>query len=359
VTQDAAPCSFGLSTTSVPAAAAGITGNVGVTANSGCAWTATANAPWIHITAGAAGSGNGTVTFGVDPNTGAARSGSLTVAGQTVTVAQDAAPCSFALSATSVPAAAAGTTGSVNVTTNAACAWTASAGVAWIHITAGASTIGSGATTFVVDANSGPERTGTLTIAGQTVTVTQAAAPPPPCTFTLAPSRQTVAAAGGTVSVALTASAPSCTWSTTSGAPWITVTSSPSGTGSATVTLAIAANSGADRSGTVSIAGQSATIDQSAAAPPPPPPCTFTLDRLSDTVAASGGNQTVNVTASQSSCTWTSASNADWITVTSGASNTGSGIVAFTVGSNVGVARTGTVTIAGQTFTVTQQGAAN
>jgi hypothetical protein len=43
-----------------------------------------------------------------------------------------------------------------------------------------------------------------------------------------------------------------------------------------------------------------------------------------------------------------------WITITSGASRTGTGTVTFTVAANTGGARTGTLTIAGSTFTVTQ-----
>jgi hypothetical protein len=62
---------------------------------------------------------------------------------------------------------------------------------------------------------------------------------------------------------------------------------------------------------------------------------------------------TVNVSAG-SGCAWTAQSNASWITVTSGASGTGSGSVAFSVARNDDNDRTGTLTIAGQTFTVQQ-----
>jgi predicted ATPase len=48
------------------------------------------NAPsWITITAGANGTGNGTVTFSIAANTtGAQRTGTLTIAGRTYTVTQ-------------------------------------------------------------------------------------------------------------------------------------------------------------------------------------------------------------------------------------------------------------------------------
>jgi hypothetical protein len=55
-----------------------------------------------------------------------------------------------------------------------------------------------------------------------------------------------------------------------------------------------------------------------------------------------------------SGCTWTATSNASWLTITSGASGNGSGTVAFDVAANPGGVRTGTLTIADPTLTVTQ-----
>src|SRR5262249_38122874 len=57
------------------------------------AWTAVSNDPsWLHVTTPADGNGNdkGVVTFSFDANPGAARTGSLTIAGQTVIVTQAA-----------------------------------------------------------------------------------------------------------------------------------------------------------------------------------------------------------------------------------------------------------------------------
>src|SRR5262245_60607422 len=52
----------------------------------GGAWSATANAPWLHTAA--TGTGNGLATFTFDANPGATRSGTLTIAGLTLTVTQ-------------------------------------------------------------------------------------------------------------------------------------------------------------------------------------------------------------------------------------------------------------------------------
>jgi hypothetical protein len=67
-----------------------VTASVSVTAGAGCTWTATSNASWITVTGGALGNGNGVVTYAVAQYSGKPkrRSGTLTVAGQTLTVTQ-------------------------------------------------------------------------------------------------------------------------------------------------------------------------------------------------------------------------------------------------------------------------------
>src|SRR5205823_1821947 len=56
-----------------------------------------------------------------------------------------------------------------------------------------------------------------------------------------------------------------------------------------------------------------------------------------------------------STCSWTATSGASWLHTTS--SGTGSGTAAYTIDNNTSsAARTGTLTIAGQTFTVNQAG---
>src|SRR5262249_13304310 len=49
-------------------------------------WSATSNAPWLHSSSKGTGSGLATLTF--DANPGATRSGTLTIAGLTLTVTQ-------------------------------------------------------------------------------------------------------------------------------------------------------------------------------------------------------------------------------------------------------------------------------
>jgi glucose/arabinose dehydrogenase len=73
---------------------AGGPGSVDVTSPGGCpAWTAVSNDPWITITAGDNGTGNGTVDYTVGANPGIPpRSGTLTIAGRTFNVEQAGGP---------------------------------------------------------------------------------------------------------------------------------------------------------------------------------------------------------------------------------------------------------------------------
>lgn len=84
--------------------------------------------------------------------------------------------------------------------------------------------------------------------------------------------------------------------------------------------------------------------------------CTFSISPTSASQTAAGGSGSVTVTAG-AGCTWSAVSNATFITITSGASGSGNGTVNYSVAANGGSSsRTGTMTIAGNTFTVTQAG---
>ncbi len=84
--------------------------------------------------------------------------------------------------------------------------------------------------------------------------------------------------------------------------------------------------------------------------------CTYTISPASASFGASGGSGTVSVSAPLG-CSWTAVSNVSWISIVSGASGSGNGTVTYSVASNNSASsRTGTLTIAGQTFTVYQSG---
>ncbi|MFN7919503.1 MAG: BACON domain-containing protein [Bryobacteraceae bacterium] len=82
-------CTYVLSTSSNVVSAAGGTGAFDVVTSGGCGWTATSNAAWITILAGASGNGTSTVTYQAAANAStASRTGTVTAGGQTHTVTQ-------------------------------------------------------------------------------------------------------------------------------------------------------------------------------------------------------------------------------------------------------------------------------
>ncbi len=84
--------------------------------------------------------------------------------------------------------------------------------------------------------------------------------------------------------------------------------------------------------------------------------CTYSISPTSASFASGGGTGSVSVTAG-TGCSWTAVSNATFITITSGGSGSGNGTVNYSVASNSGASRNGTMTIAGRTFTVSQAAA--
>jgi hypothetical protein len=350
VTQAGTPCTYSLSPGSQTIAAAGGPGSTSITAPAGCAWTATSNAGWVTLQGSTSGSGNGSASFDIAPNPNATqRTGTLTIGGQTFSITQSAAACTYSISPGGQSVGAGATTGSTTVTSPTGCSWTSTSNAGWITVTAGASGSGNGSASFSIAANpNATPRNGTVTVANQTFTVSQAAVG---CTFTLTPGSQAVAAGGGTGSTNVGAPA-GCAWTAASSAPsWLSITSATSGSGNGSVSFSATANTNTQpRSGTLTIGGQTFTVNQSAGS------CTFSISPTTLSTAATGGTGTTNVTTT-SSCAWTATSNASWIDITAGASRTGSGSVSFTVeANNTASERTGTLTAAGRTFTVTQAG---
>jgi hypothetical protein len=85
-------------------------------------------------------------------------------------------------------------------------------------------------------------------------------------------------------------------------------------------------------------------------------PCTYTLSATSASFGPTAGSGSVTATTT-AGCAWTATSESAFLTVTSGASGSGSGAVDYSVAANLTSAtRVGALTIAGQTFTVTQLG---
>jgi hypothetical protein len=141
-------------------------------------WTNTANASWLHLSpADQSGAGSTNIVFAFDDNPGGTRSGTLTIAGLTVTVTQG--PAFYTLSTNVLQEGINAGTDSVGLTaTPGEASWTNTANATWLHLSpANQSGTGSTNVIFTFDANPGRMRIGTLTIAGLTVTVTQSGSP--------------------------------------------------------------------------------------------------------------------------------------------------------------------------------------
>jgi len=203
-------------TSSGSIAAGGGTAEVDVTTEPECAWKATTDATWLAELTPASGQGPAKVEVRAAANADPApRRGTVQVGGVDVQIAQDAAPCTFVVAPLTRTVSASGGTSTITVTTNSACAWTASSTVPWITIQSGATASGNGVATIAVAPGTGTSRTGTVVIAGQNVSISQDASK---CAYSVAPDTFDVAAAGGTVSASVTAANadPGCSWTATS-----------------------------------------------------------------------------------------------------------------------------------------------
>jgi hypothetical protein len=238
--------------------------------------------------------------------------------------------------------------GSVTVTVAGGCPWTAVSNAVWITITSGSTGSGNGTVNYSVAPSSGAPRSGTLTVANQTFMVNQEAIG---CgSFGISPTNQSFNSSGGTDSVTVTAVA-ACAWTATSNASWITITSGATGSGNGSVGYSIAANaSSSQRTGTMTVATQIFTVTQTGSV------CSFSISPTGQSFASTGGTGSVTVTGAVG-CSWTAGSNPAWITITSGTSGSGNGTVNYSVASNGGGPRNGTITIATQAFTVSQSAA--
>ena len=299
------------------------------------------DAAWVAVQQ-ASGSGDASVQFTVAPNSDTSpRNAGLNVNDQRLQISQEGRPCQFKLSSTHEAVESSGGQRTVQVQTTSQCTWSATAGVPWISIASGRSGTGNGNVAFEVAPTSGPSRAGTLTIAGQSVQVTQGIG----CTYATGVTSLSVSAAGGSGEVPVQTAA-ACPWVAVSQAEWITIASGSNGSGPGVVRVLVPPTDGPPRTGTISVAGVTVTITQSTG-------CGVTVQPAAHAAPASGGASTVTVRTG-AGCPWSAASNASWIAITSSASGAGDGQVQFAVTANTGPARSGSLTIGGQTVSVSQ-----
>ncbi len=322
----------------------GGTTSISVKLAGGCSWTATSNLPWVTIQSGASGIGPGTVVINVAANSGTQRIGQITIAGQNYGVTQEG-PCTASLDPVVRSYTAAGGPGVVELITGAGCDWNITNVNSWITINSATSGTGPTFVQFTVDPYTGTMlRVGTVLIGGQAFTIIQ----DQPCGATLNPETQIAAPGGASYSTAVTIPA-GCNWTATTNDSWINLMTT-GGTGNGTVNYSVTANTGTQRAGVINIAGKTLAISQASVCQP-----TFSPDNLS--IGSGAGSHSFNVNI-PSGCNWMPTTATPWIMITSG-SGTGNGTVNFSVTSNPGIQRIGTITVAGLNYAVTQDGACN
>ena len=362
-------------TSTIPAA--GGNGSLTVNIERECSWSARAEAPWITLS-GAEGQGAATLTYTVAPNPiGTARRGGIVVGEQRAEVAQEAAACRFDVSPSSREVGAGGEEISFSVTVPNGCSWSARSNDSWIANPTPAAGQGSGTVRLTVAANGGGSRNGTVTIGSLTVSVTQLApgapptppppAPPPPgppspnppapvppvpppsCSVTISPANSTAIGLGE--HVATTVSAPvGCAWTAKGNVAWLTVVEGETGSGNGTVRVAVAANtSGAPRTGTATIGGRTFTVRQERLT------CSYSIKPTYYNAGRGPDDVRVDVTA-ENGCAWESTNPVPWATIAEGQKGSGNGTVRVIVRANTGQSRSATLTIAGQSFELAQNG---
>lgn len=277
---------------------------------------------WINITSGSSGTGNGTVNYTISANSGASqRTGTITVNGQvhTITQAGSGGSCpvtqispgqTISGSLTTSDCIFTGTTRYVDVYNfngtagqRVAVSMNSSTFDTYLYLVNSSNQVlaedddGGGSTNSRIPASSGyftlptagsysiwassfsPDSTGAYSIS----LVNEIA-----CTFSISPTSQNFSSSGGSGSFNVS-SASGCTWSAISNATWITTSSSGSGNG--TVTYTVAANSGTSQStGTITVGGQTYTITQSGATTP------LRIDNVAPKAGRAAGGQTITLT---------------------------------------------------------------
>lgn len=259
----------------------------------------------------------------------------------------------FVLSQTRVDVNGAAGTATVDVTSDPVGGqWTATSDMSWLQVSP---TSGTGAATLTYTytaPGSVNSRIAKVVVNGQVLTVYQSGAIP---TFILNPNSATLGgqAANGTLSMTVTPS--DSQWVAYGNPTWLTVAPS-SGIGSATISFGAPANLSTDaRTGKFTVQRTSYdstttanfTVTQSAAA-------TAAFSSASSNVGAGAGSVAIQLTTTPDAASWSAQSDSAWLIVTP-ITGTGTASLALShMRNNAAKARTGTISVGGQKFTVTQ-----
>jgi glucose/arabinose dehydrogenase len=191
--------------------------------------------------------------------------GELYVVDLTGSVSRFVADCTLTVASASRSFAAEGGSDSVAVSTPRGCPWTAVSSAPWLRVTSEVNGVGDGMVAYSVEPNTvATARTGSLTIAGRTLTVRQSGVGASACTYSISPTSAVLPQPAGTGIVNVTAPE-ECAWTAVSESPWIVITTGASGTGNGSVIYAVSPYIGRaiGRNGTIKIATLTLAVRQS------------------------------------------------------------------------------------------------
>jgi hypothetical protein len=158
-------------------AAAGGTGKIVVAAPGACSWRAAASVSWIGLGSASSATGNGSLSFTVAANVNVSpRWGKIAVGGAFAIISQAGASGWMTINPQTASVSAAGGTGEISVSTSAPdLAWGFLTNVAWITDVECSCYQSTGPATlrYIVAVNTGPQRSGAITVGSQAFTVTQ------------------------------------------------------------------------------------------------------------------------------------------------------------------------------------------
>ncbi|MGW8389411.1 kelch repeat-containing protein [Pseudoduganella sp. HUAS MS19] len=163
-----------LSNASFTAAGGSTTGTI--TAAPTCKWALAVPVTWVSVTSGASGTGNGSFSLNIAPNTGADRSDYMLASNPDAVgmakLSQTGSACAtWSVTPASTNFPAAGTSGNFTVSAPASCNWNLAGVPSWMNITSAMSGTGNGSITYSVSANSGTARNATATLSGSGLTL--------------------------------------------------------------------------------------------------------------------------------------------------------------------------------------------
>lgn len=261
--------------------------------------------------------------------------------------------CAYSLSSTSQSPTSNGGSFAITITkTSGSCSWAASSNASWVTFSGSPSGSDTATLTLVVAANpTTSARGGAVTVSwnggNAQIAVNQGGLTFGQCVYSFASPTQTVPADAGTSTAALSVTGSGCSWTASSNAAWLTITSPASGTTTTLIAFTTLANPDSTaRAGTITVtssAGTTAevTITQSGVAS-----CTYTLTPSSQSATSAGGTFSFVATRNTpNGCSFSASTTTPWITLTGPTSGLSGATIPYSVAVNGGAARVGSIDV--------------